>query len=62
MYYLCKMSHITYLKTTGVPVKLKDLLKTIAKNKEITLSAFVRPALRELCESQPEYLKKKILD
>ncbi|KKN55738.1 hypothetical protein LCGC14_0579480 [marine sediment metagenome] len=48
----------TYIKTTGISVKLKDLLKTIAKNKGITLSALVRPALRELCESQPEYLKK----
>lgn len=59
MYYLCKMSDITYIKTTGISKKLKNQLKTIAKNKGITLSALGRMAFRVLYESQPEYLKIK---
>ena len=59
MCYLCKMLDITYIKVRGVPGKLKNQLKTIAENKGITLSAFVRPALRKLVESQPEHLKIK---
>ena len=53
------MSDITILKVTGIQRKLKNQLKTVAKNKGITLSEFVRPSLRALYESQPENLKVK---
>ncbi|KKN54302.1 hypothetical protein LCGC14_0593570 [marine sediment metagenome] len=57
MYYLCEMSDITFIKVTGIPRKLKNQLKTIAKNKGRTLSALVKGALRKFYESQPENLK-----
>jgi len=59
MDYLCKMLDITFIKVTGIPGKLKNQLKTIAKNKGITLSGYLRPALRKLYESEPERLKIK---
>lgn len=59
MLSLFKMSDLNYIRIKGVGEKLKDQLKTIAKNKGITLSGYLRPELRKLAESEPERLKIK---
>ena len=53
------MLNLTYLAVKGISEKFKEQLKTVARNKGITLSGMLRPILRKFYESQPENLKTK---
>ena len=46
------------LRITGVSSKLNNELKAIAKNHDVTLSAFLKPKLIELRDSFPERMRK----
>ncbi len=53
------MLNLTYLAVKSISEKFKEQLKTVAKNKGITLSEMLRPVLRKFYDSEPERLKVK---
>lgn len=47
-----------YIRIPNVPVEVKQDLQAIAKNEGTTLAALLKPVLRQVRDSYPEYMRK----
>jgi hypothetical protein len=55
--YFWNMAKNNEIRITGVPEQIKEDLKNIAKNSGVDLGQLLKPKLREIRDSYPEYMR-----
>ena len=56
-FYFWNMAKNNEIRITGVPEQIKEDLKNIAFNTGVDLGQLLKPRLREIRDSYPEYLR-----